>query len=144
MPGSPPGDASPDPPDRARSPVDDDRNLTWAALLAAWTDFAKAAVALPRTPEGERWRRSVPLVIELQATTCALGDLHRLPEPDRPVALDTAEALIASRADRLRQIWTADGAHARMPEAVVDLLLDAHSAASAARTGPDADPASLE
>jgi hypothetical protein len=120
-------------PDDRPTFAEDDRNLTWAALLAAWTDFAKAAVALPKTAEGERWRRSVPLVIELQAAACALGDLHRLPERDRAAALDVAEALITSRAGRLREIWAAPSGEPDLPEAVLELILDAHSAASAAR-----------
>ncbi len=117
---------------------DDDRNLTWAALLASWTDFAKAAVALPKNPEGDRWRRTVPSVIELQAATCALGDLRRLPARDRYAALDTAEALITRRAAQLNKLWD-EGP----PEQVVELILDAHSAASVARASLDAEPDSI-
>jgi hypothetical protein len=119
---------------RAMSARDDDRNLTWAALLASWTDFAKAAVALPKSPEGDRWRETVPAIIELQAATCALADLHRLPARDRYAALDTAEALITRRASQLNHLWSEEP-----PETVVELILDAHSATSAARTVLDAE-----
>ncbi len=105
-----------------------DAPTSWPALLAAWTDFAKAAVALPKDAEGQRWRASVPAIIDLQAAACALGELHRLPADHRPAAIDTAEALISKRATELRETWNADP-----PEGVVEIILDAHSAAAAAR-----------
>lgn len=103
---------------------------SWPALLAAWTDFARASVAFPKDAEGDRWREAVAPIIDLQAAACALGELHRLPEGHGAAAIDTAEALISRRSEQLRDLW--QGAP---PENVVDVILDAHSAAAAARAG---------
>ncbi len=108
--------------------MSDDAPLSWTALLGAWTDFAKASVAFPRDAEGDRWRAAVPAIIDLQAASCALGELHRLPDGHAPAAIDTAEVLISRRSEELRDLWDASP-----PEGVVEVILDAHSAAAAAR-----------
>jgi len=108
--------------------VSDDAPTSWPALLAAWTDFAKAAVAFPKDDEGDRWRAAVPAIIDLQAAAAALGELHRLPDGHAPAAIDTAEVLITRRSDELRDLWNASP-----PKGVVEVILDAHSAAAAAR-----------
>src|SRR5258705_12300610 len=99
------------------------RVLTWAALLAKWTEFAKSAVALPAEGEGGRLRRAVPAVIGLQAVTHALAELSLLPEGERAVGLDKASVLIARYSDDLSMIW--DG---RVPGEVGELALDAEQA----------------
>ena len=109
-------------------PVTDDAPLSWPALLAAWTDFARASVAFPKDAEGDRWRAAVPGIIDLQAAACALGELHRLPEGHAAAAVDTAEVLISRRTRELRDLWDS-----KPPEGVVEVILDAHSAAAAAR-----------
>jgi len=103
-------------------------DLTWPALLAAWADFARAAVALPPGAENDRWREAVPAIIELQSCACALKDLGRLPEPRRPGAIEAADALVTRRAAELRDRW--DGAP---PESVTELILDAVDAVAEAR-----------
>ena len=114
-------------------PSDPDQRLSWALLLAAWTDFAQAAVAIPPGPHAEHWKRSVPAIIELQAATHALCHLDALPARDRHVALDTAEALITSRSAALESLWATNPPLA-VPSAIVELISDAHSAAAAARS----------
>lgn len=85
--------------------TDPDRALTWAALLGKWTDFAKAAVALPTDGDGGRWRDAVAPVITLQAVTHALGELDGIDDADRPAALDRAELLCREAAGRLHELW---------------------------------------
>lgn len=112
----------------ADAPHHDDRALTWAALLSSWTALAKASLVLPDHAEGARWRSSIPAIIELQATVHALAELGRLTPEERPVALLKAGALIDQRSARLGELWDHDP-----PEGVVEIILDAHSALTAAR-----------
>lgn len=101
-----------------------DRALTWTALLAQWTDFAQKAVALPRTGEGGRWRRAVAPIITLSAVTHALEDLDRIPDEDRPLALDRAEILCRNAARSLHEIWRGED----LPEQVRELIEDSREA----------------
>src|SRR5262245_33826970 len=96
------------------------RVLTWAALLAKWTEFAKAAVALPREGDGGRLRRAVPALIGLQAVTQALGELNRLPKYERAVGLDRATILINRYTGELTSIW-----QGQEPAEVAELASDA-------------------
>lgn len=54
-------------------PLEPER-LTWAVLLARWTEFARSAVALPKEGEAGLVRQSVADIITLQAVWFALGD----------------------------------------------------------------------
>jgi len=81
-------------------------SLTWTGLLAQWVRFAQASAALPKgDAEGDRWRASVPAVINLQAVTFALGDLDRLAASERPLALDKAELIIRDSRRQLQELW---------------------------------------
>lgn len=92
------------------------------ALLSKWLEFAQASLALPENAEGDRWRRSVPAIINLQAVTFALDELDTLPAVHRPYARDKAETLIDEHAAALEGIWESS----EMPEMVVEAL---HAAA---------------
>lgn len=98
--------------------------LTWTTLLSKWVEFAQASLALPRDAEGDRWRQSVPAIINLQAVTFALNELDRLPARHRAYARDKAEVLIDENAAELERIW-ADG---DLPEMVLGVLDDAADA----------------
>lgn len=119
-----------------------DTDLTWPALLAHWTAFAQASLALPKSAEGERWRGSVASIINLQAVTFALGDLDRLGhdkgetehsggEGERAFALDKAEILIRTHAAELHQIWRGEPLH----DELETMIADARAALNAARDG---------
>lgn len=99
--------------------------MTWAVLLARWTEFARSAVALPTEGAGGRWRESVPAIIGLQAIALALRDLdeHEL-EEDRSLAIDTASVGVDRHAQELAAIW----ADEPWPEEVHELLEDARRA----------------
>ncbi len=120
--------------------------ITWAMLLARWTEFARSAVALPKDGAGGRWRESVPAIIGLQAITMALRDLdeHELDE-DRSLAIDTASVGIDRHTDNLAGIWVNEP----WPEELHELLEDARRAmADAGASGlewcVDGERASLE
>jgi hypothetical protein len=106
-----PGSSPPRPekpgPDRAGAPPERGAGaLTWAALLGRWVEFAQASVAFPRTPEGERWRASVPSVINLQAVVLALNDLGSIPDAaERALGVDRAEVLVRTHTALLRSLW---------------------------------------
>lgn len=123
----------------------DDRpigDLTWPALLAHWTAFARSSVALPKNAEGDRWRAAVAPIIGLQAVAFALGDLDRLdespgatgdtePDGERALALDKAEILINQHAGELARLWPGEPLH---PE-LASLVADARAALQLARHG---------
>lgn len=107
---------------------------TWAALLAHWTSFARAAASLPKDADGERWRASVPGIIGLQAITMALGDLDRLASgPGGPaehaVGVDRAAIQIREHAATINQAWRAEA----MPSGIIELMEDARAALEGAR-----------
>jgi hypothetical protein len=81
------------------------RVLTWATLLAKWSEFAQSAVFLPRDGEGGRLRDAVPALIGLQAVTHALAELELLPEAERALGLDRAEVLVGRYGAELSRIW---------------------------------------
>jgi hypothetical protein len=97
--------------------------LTWAGLLMQWVQFAQTALTLPNDAEGERWRISVPSIINLQAVTFALADLDRLDAGEHALALDKSEMLIRTSQERLVEIWQAN-----VPSQVSEIVLDAHTA----------------
>lgn len=110
--------------------------LTWAALLGAWSEFARSALALPAEGEGGRWRSAVASVVALQAVTHALGELHRVAPADRSVAIDRAEVLVRSHASALRSIW----AGLPLPGEAGELVEDASAAIARARSAWGAGP----
>ncbi len=120
--------------------------MTWAMLVARWTEFARSAVALPTDGAGGRWRESVPAIIGLQAIALALADLdeHELGD-DRALAIDTASVGVDRHAQNLAAIW----ADEPWPEDLHELLEDARRAvldaqASGLEWCVDDGPASLE
>lgn len=108
--------------------VDD---LTWAALLGRWLDFARASVALPADADGQRWKASVAPVITLQAITFALSQLNDLPEDERALGLDRAEILLRQESGNLNTTWRGEP----MAPAVLELMSDAARALRAATLG---------
>lgn len=99
-------------------------SLTWAGLLARWMEFARSSVALPKTPEGERWRQATAPIISLSAVTCALRDLDALAGDERPLALDRAEILCKEAAQTLHALWRGEA----LPEQVAEIINDSRIA----------------
>lgn len=97
---------------------------TWAALLAHWTEFARASVALPDDGEGGRWKRAVAPVITLQACAMALAELDRVDDAERPLALDRAEIACRDATRTLHELWRGDP----LPELLDELIQDARIA----------------
>lgn len=106
-----------------------DPNTTWPALLAHWLNFAQTSIAFPKTPEGDRLRAAVPSIINLQAVTFALAELHLLPQPDRPAAIDKAAHLIDQHATLLTDLFAKDP----NPE-IASLISDARATLDAVRS----------
>ncbi|MDP1662434.1 MAG: hypothetical protein Q8L55_11030 [Phycisphaerales bacterium] len=106
----------------------DDPNTTWPALLAHWLTFAQASIAFPKTPEGDRLRAAVPSIINLQAVTFALAEIHLLPTADRPAAIDKAAHLIDQHTKLLTDLFATS-----TNEEITTLIQDAHAALQAAR-----------
>ena len=98
--------------------------LSWSVLLARWTEFAQASVALPEDAEGGRWKQAVAPVIGLQAIAFALADLGRVRPDDRPLALERAEAGLRAHAVELHRVWTGEP----LPESVAEVIADARAA----------------
>lgn len=96
------------------------RELTWAALLAQWLDFARASVALPADAEGDRWRASVAPIINLQAVTFALADLDSLNPDERSLGLDRAEWLICGTVEKLNRLWRGQPCNPLIEEIIRD------------------------
>lgn len=109
--------------------MDDSRVLTWSALLGKWTEFAQAALALPKDGEGGLLRASVPDIIGLQAITHAMGELDTLTrEGERALALDRAAVGIRAHGASLDRVWAGRALHPEL-RALVDDAFDALAAA---------------
>ena len=102
------------------------RQLTWAALLGRWVEFARSALALPEDPAGTAVRDSVPDIIMLQAVWFALKDMDDLTAAERALGLDRAEVLIDKHSDALNRRWAGD-ASTPMPRQLQELIDDARS-----------------
>jgi hypothetical protein len=93
--------------------------IAWIALVARWTELARASRAIPIT--ATRLRDSVSHLIAIEATTAALGELSSVPEAERPHARALAEVTIRRAAGELDRLWRG--------EEWPDELLDACEAA---------------
>ena len=102
--------------------MSDPDQLTWAALLAQWVDFAKQAVGLPNDALGQRMRASVPDVIMLQAVWFALAHMDELTQDQRALGLDRAQVLIDRHVAALKQRWAGES----MPDELQRLIDDAY------------------
>lgn len=98
--------------------------MTWAALLARWTEFARASVAFPKDETGERWRASVAPVIGLQSVAFALGEIDAISVEERAFGLDRASVLVRTHAGELHTIWRGEA----MPDPLREVVDDAHRA----------------
>lgn len=104
--------------------------MTWAALLARWTEFARASVAFPKDETGERWRASVAPVIGLQSVAFALGEVDSLGAEERALGLDRASVLVRTHAGELHSVWRGEA----MPDALREVVDDAQRALTLARS----------
>ena len=77
--------------------------IAWIALVARWTELARASRAIPA--ENTRLRDSVAPLIAIEANTAALGELARVPEDARAHARDLAEISIRGAASELDRLW---------------------------------------
>jgi hypothetical protein len=110
--------------------------LTWALLLARWTDFARQAVGLPKHGATGRLRESVPSIISLQAVCFALDDLKAVPRSEQAVGIDRAGAIIHRDNATLLSIWQGEQIH---PE-LITLIDDANAALARAEASLSRPP----
>lgn len=106
--------------------------LTWAALLVRWIEFAKAAVAFPDDRGGRRMRQSVPDVIMLQAVWFSLQNLDELDADQRALGLDRAEVLIDKHAAAIVARWKEE----LLPKALREIIDDARQTLDGGRKSP--------
>ncbi len=105
------------------------RLLGWSAMLAKWTEFAQASVALPKDQDGPRWKACVPPIISMQAIVAALGELDQLPRAHRPVAIDAADELLREQLVLVHEAWSGE----LIPESISDLIEESRQAVFDAR-----------
>ncbi|MHC4808881.1 MAG: hypothetical protein ACYTEV_00760 [Planctomycetota bacterium] len=91
--------------------------VSWAALLAQCTDYARATAALGDAPEDVRWREATASVVALHAVGFALRQMDRLEEDERPLARDRAAVLVREHVARLDELWRG----VPMPESLLQL-----------------------
>lgn len=104
----------------AYEPLEPDR-LTWAVLLAKWTEFARASVALPDSGEAGLVRRSVTDIIALQAVWFSLRQLDELDRAERSVGLNRAGVLIERHASAIAERFEGQPMPAELAELVDDV-----------------------
>ena len=97
--------------------------LTWAALLAHWVEFARSALALPESGQSGLLRKSVPDIIQLQAVWFALQHLDELDTDQRALGIARAELLI----DRCERAII-DRFGEELPKVIAELIYDARQA----------------
>jgi len=107
--------------------------LTWTALLAHFTAIAQRALALPRTPEGERLRDAVPHLIALQAVTHALDNCDPLPADERALGLDRADIAFRDHSAALHRLYDSPDSDTPLPDPLRHTIADARHALEAAR-----------
>ena len=100
-------------------PLEPDR-LTWAVLLAQWTDFAASALALPEAGAPGLVRQSVTDIITLQAVWFAMRQMDELSPAERALGLDRAGVLIHRHAAAIRDRFVDQP----LPEDLQSLLND--------------------
>ncbi|MGP1346044.1 MAG: hypothetical protein ACTS3F_05165 [Phycisphaerales bacterium] len=98
--------------------------MTWAYLLARWTEFARASVAFPDDAEGRRWKACIADIIALQAITHALNESHTLPADEFALAMERAELGITAHARAIHNAWNA----IPLPQSLTDLIDRARAA----------------
>ncbi|MBG81422.1 MAG: hypothetical protein CMJ39_12040 [Phycisphaerae bacterium] len=98
-------------------------NLSWAALLGKWMDFAKASTVLPDTVEGHQWRASVAPMITLQGITFAMAELEQVEASQRLLGWDRGELLVDQASIELDECWGPD-----LPSSVLETIQSAESA----------------
>lgn len=77
--------------------------IAWIALVARWTELARASRVIPAT--NERLRASIAPIITMEANTAALQEITRISEADRPHARALAEISIRTAAQELDRLW---------------------------------------
>jgi len=97
-------------------------SLTWTSLLAQWMRFAQASLAIPEEADGARWRASVPAIINLQAVTFALADLHHLPDDERALGIDKSQILIDRSVAELDRTWIGIARSPMIDEIILDAV----------------------
>lgn len=104
-------------------PLQPDR-LTWAVLLARWTDFARSAVALSEEGQPGLVRQSVTDIITLQAVWFSLGQMEELDQTEQAIGVDRAGVLITRHTSSIQARF---GDHP-LPEDLQSLLDDVATA----------------
>jgi len=98
-------------------------------MLAKWTEFAQASLALPPDHDGPRWKACVAPVISMQAMCAALAELDQLPRSHRPVAIDAAETLLREQLAIVHEAWTGE----LIPDSILELIEESRQALFDAR-----------
>jgi len=119
----------------------DARVTTWSGLLAVWSDFARAAGALPKTGDLGLLRRSVPAIIGLQSLTHALEHIDCLPPDEYCSGQDRAALITRTLRAELESIWRFDA----MPATLTEMLVEAETVLQRTHSAgyefvPEADP----
>lgn len=112
------------------APLEPDR-LTWAVLLARWTEFARTAIALPQQGELGLLRQSIADIITLQAVWFSLQQMDDLDPLERPVGIDRAGVLIARHSTAIRKRF----GQTPLPEDLKSLLDDVSLSYEAIKQG---------
>ena len=94
--------------------------MTWTVLLGRWVEFARNALALPESGQGQLLRESVADIIMLQAVWFALQHLSELSNDQRALGIDRAALLIPKHTQAIHRRW----AEQTMPPTLVDLIED--------------------
>jgi hypothetical protein len=122
-----------DQPPPAGEPDPANSGVVWMGLLAHAAHLVSAASVVPPEQEGDRWRRSMPAIIGLQALTLALGwSVERAQKGDRrdlAVACDRAGILIRQHRAELAQAW----GESSIPAGIGELVDDAEKVYASAR-----------
>ncbi len=106
-----------------------ERLLGWSAMLAKWTEFAQASLALPKDHDGPRWKSCVAPIISMQAMCAALAELDQLPRSHRPVAIDAAETLLREQLAIIHEAWSGE----LIPDSIQELIEESRQAIFDAR-----------
>jgi len=102
------------------------QQLTWAALLGRWVEFARSAVALPDDAEGRAWKRAIPAVIGLQAVAMALKHSDELDARQTAVGVDRARVLIERHTVELHEAFGEADLHPMLVEMIQDAWSAVH------------------